>query len=235
MPPGTVLTAYTGPSNITANGTVVDSKNVTSCITIQASNVTIRNSRFAADCVFVIEVFVSGASLTIEDSEIDCQSAGATGLAVHDTVARRLNIHHCENGVDISHHVTVKDSYIHDGDGPGDAHVDGIQASWGADSLIEHNTILSRDTSSIIITNYDGHPSVNNTTITNNLMGAQTSARVAYVIYCPSAPSANFRVTNNRFLSQFPPVGGYSTGCSGGGEIVSGNVIHETNQPINLP
>jgi hypothetical protein len=40
------LTPYTGPTTITVDGTVIDSKQITTTITVKANRVTIRNSRF---------------------------------------------------------------------------------------------------------------------------------------------------------------------------------------------
>ena len=49
-----VTAAYTGPTNITAPGTVIDGKNITSCITVSAANVIIRSSRVACSGSSVI-------------------------------------------------------------------------------------------------------------------------------------------------------------------------------------
>ena len=44
---GVTLTTYTGPSTITVAGTVIDAKQITTCLTISAPNVTIKRSRIA--------------------------------------------------------------------------------------------------------------------------------------------------------------------------------------------
>ena len=238
VPPGTTLTTYsTGNYVTTSNGQVVQNLNVTNgCIMVDHHSVVIRNSEVR--CINVRSASAqnpANPALHVYDVTIVCNnSISDRGIEYKNFVAERLDISVCENGADINSYVTIRDSYLHDlGPTPvGEAHVDGLQASWGAHSRIEHNTILSRDTSSIAWFNYDGNATVPNWTITNNLLGAQTSASVAYVIYCPGGTPSNALITNNRFKSQYAPVGGYSTGCNRPGITWSGNVIHETGAPV---
>ena len=42
-----------------------------------------------------------------------------------------MNVHGCENGLDINQNITVEDSYIHDLYNPGSAHTDGAQLASG--------------------------------------------------------------------------------------------------------
>ena len=42
-----------------------------------------------------------------------------------------MNIHGCENGLDIDQNITVEDSYIHDLYNGAEAHTDGIQFASG--------------------------------------------------------------------------------------------------------
>jgi hypothetical protein len=178
--------------------------------------------------------------LHIYDVTIVCDTAETgsdRGVEYKNYTAERLDVSNCENGFDVNSFVTIRDSYIHDLDGPGpDPHIDGIQASWGKESTIEHNTILSWDTSAIIWGNYDGNPTVNDWTITKNLMGADPDApsSVAYTLYCPLEPVTNGAVTDNHFLSDPAPNNTYFYDtCESGGETFSGNVIHETGDPIS--
>ena len=73
----------------------------------------------------------AGTPLLIEDSEIDCQNTSGTAIGEANVTARRLNIHGCENGFNISQNVTVEDSYIHDMYNSAEAHTDGIQFATG--------------------------------------------------------------------------------------------------------
>ena len=238
VPRGTTLTPRSGSFTVSTNNTVIDAITTTGCITVTGYGVTIKNSKVG--CIVTEGSARDSANppLTVQDTEIVCPIPDwYTGLQDANLIAERLNIHGCANGVDINNHVTIRDSYIHDLFAEGEAHTDGIQAAHGSDSLIEHNTIYALDTSAIIITNYDGHPSVDNTTIRHNLLSAQDARSVSHLIYCTSVPSSNFHLIDNHFSIKFDPKGGvagFTTECSRGGEIQSGNVIHETGAPLTL-
>ncbi len=158
VPAGTSLTAYSGPSTITTNNTVIDSKTITNtCLTIQAQNVVIKNSKIQvtgtgfAGCSEALIGLVDDPngsfnnwSVTIQDSEIDCGGDppngwnNSTALGDAFITGLRLNIHGCENGGDVNQSFDIEDSYIHDlrqctaaecgGDG---SHTDGFQMGGG--------------------------------------------------------------------------------------------------------
>ena len=81
--------------------------------------------------VLVEDKSYTGTPLLIEDTEIDCQDLGGTAIAEAHFIARRVNIHGCENGLSINQNVTIEDRYIHDLYNGGDVHMDGIQLSFG--------------------------------------------------------------------------------------------------------
>ena len=94
----------------------------------------------------------TGTPLLLEDTEIDCQNTPGTAISETNVTARRLNIHGCENGLNINQNVTVEDSYIHDLYNSAEAHSDGIQFATGhlldgqivpgvVNVTIRHNTI----------------------------------------------------------------------------------------------
>jgi hypothetical protein len=114
VPAGTNLTAYNGPSTITTPNTVIDSKSM-GCVDIQTTGVIIRNSRIAGRCFFVVDVTGgSGTSVTIQDSEVDCQKSPNSGVVGDDITLLRVNIHGCENGGSVDGRWDMRDSYIHD-------------------------------------------------------------------------------------------------------------------------
>lgn len=249
-PTGT-LTAYTGPTNITTAGTVIDHKSVTSCIQISAANVVIRNSliRCAGTPILLLDdasTYNGRASLLVEDSEIDCRlSPGSTGIAEAHVVARRVDIYGCENGLSINQDVTLEDSYIHNLYNTGEAHSDDIQLSFGhwvgggyvccaLNVTIRHNTLystgISGDLGSSAIT-------ANKAPDENVLIDGNLMAGGSYTIYCDQFGSTgiNFRVTNNHFSTRFSPIiGAFGVSDECGDETQSGNVVHETGQPIHL-
>jgi hypothetical protein len=186
----------------------------------------------------------TGARLLIEDSEIDCKGTGGTAVGDTNITAVRLDIQGCENGFDIDANVTVQDSYIHDLYNSSEAHTDGIQLASGhyvgaslvpgaLNVTITHNTIygVGADGSlgtSAIISNSGGD--------TNILIQGNLLAGGAFTLYCEQGTQGvNYRVTDNHFSRKFSSkVGAYgpSTDCSD--ETQSGNVFHETAQPVTL-
>ncbi|MBA2954219.1 hypothetical protein GON03_07790 [Nocardioides sp. MAH-18] len=247
VPQGTALTAYTGGLTITKAGTVIDGK-ILGCIEVAAPGVVIRNSKITCKpnyaAVTVDDGSFSGAPLLLEDVEIDCQNFGGNAIGEANVTVRRANIHGCENGLDVNQNITVEDSYIHDLFNTAASHTDGIQfanfrlvgtdwVSGSANIVIRHNTIYgvgadgSLGTSAII-----SNPRNDiNILIERNLL-----AGGAYTLYC-DRPGAgiNYRVIDNHFSTRFSPkVGAFgpSDGCAD--EIRSGNVIHETGDPVRL-
>jgi len=236
VPAGTTLTAYTGPSNITTAGTVINGKSI-GCLQISAPGVVIRNSKISCNGFYALLQESGGAPMLIEDSEIDCQGSNGTGLADSNFTARRLDISGCENGLSINHDMTIEDSYIHDLTNSAEAHLDGIQFDpyVNANNItIRHNTIYgmgsdgSFGTSAIIDHSFRQN---SNVLIDGNLM-----AGGAATIYCSIGfTGINYRVTNNAFSTKFKSTVGFyfpSTECSD--ETQSGNYIYETGQPLHL-
>jgi hypothetical protein len=203
VPAGVALTVINGSVNLTTPGQVLEGKDIRGCVLVQAPNVTIRRSKVTCTDGYGIGSFpeeYSGGGLLIEDVEVTCANSSATAIGYYGLVARRVNLHNCENGFDIDDRVTVVDSYIHDMRPTDTGHTDGIQLAGGSDIVIRHNTIFNPDGTSAIIS----HPSANaNVTIEANLLGGG-----AYTLYCPRDSSTNFRVINNRFSTLFGPNGG---------------------------
>lgn len=142
VPSGTTLTAYTGPTNITTNNTVIDSKTISSELTISASGVVIKNSVISCACGLLVLIDDAGtyalsnnateAVLTIQDSELSCQDTpGSSALSEANYTVVRSEITHCENGLDINQNVSVTDSFIHDLYNGGASHADGAQFGCG--------------------------------------------------------------------------------------------------------
>ena len=246
VPSGTALSAYTGPSTISTPNTAIVGKTL-GCIRVTAPGVVIRNSRISCGGSVAIASFdgdYSGAALLIEDSEIECQNrAGSHGIGDANVTARRVNIHSCENGLDVNQNVVVEDSYIHDLYNGGGSHLDGIQlaghwtgsgfAQGAVNVTVRHNTIYGVGPggsfgTSAIISNSGGD--------TNILIEGNLLAGGAYTLYCEQGTKGvNYRVLNNRFSTRFGPKVGYygpSTDCSD--ETQSGNVYHETGMPLSL-
>ena len=247
VPSGTNLTNYTGSNTISTANTIIDGKNITTCINVTAPGVIIRRSKISCsggNVVNVTDGSFSGTGLLIEDTEIHCNDTNGNGIGEANFTARRVNIHGCENGLDMNQSIQLENSYIHDMFNSAQAHTDGMQFGFGhivngnivaggLNVTISHNTIYGMGVdgsfgTSAIISNrgFD-----TNILIENNLM-----AGGAYTLYCErNATGVNYRVINNRFSTRFGPnVGAFgpSTDCSD--EIQSSNKIEETGQLITL-
>ena len=235
VPAGTALTVMTGDLSITTPNTVLDGKDIRGCVVIHATGVVIKNSRISCTGFYVI-LSSTDASLTIQDSEIDCQLTRRDALADTNITAVRLNIHGCQHGVDMDRTVSLTDSYIHDLENDPVSHTDGVFLSEVArDLTIRHNTIFSRSPSGEDGTAAIISPSVSvgiatNVLVENNLLGGG-----AYTLYCEQAgPGVNFRVLNNRFTQRWEPtVGAYApwTDCQDEAQV-TGNVYAESGLPV---
>lgn len=137
VPAGTTLTAYAGANPVVTNGAIIDSKTVTGCLDINASNVTIRKSviNCASGTAVQQEDDGTATGLVVQDTEIECTgSVGGNGITEGNFTATRVEIRSCENGISLNQGVTLVDSWIHDledNNHDPDMHEDGVQFSCG--------------------------------------------------------------------------------------------------------
>ena len=239
-PDSATLVPYLGPTTITVPGTVIEGKNILSCITVSASNVVIRNSRIS--CSDSSVVWSGGTNLVVEDTEIVCGGTPATtGLTPENYTARRVEASRCENIFWAEHNVVIVDSYLHDPIpccGAGDPHTDSVQVPHGASNItIRHNRIYG---GYINQSNFGNSaitlgPGTSNVEVDDNLL-----AGGGYTLYCggeggssPPAEGTNNAFTNNRFTRALvSTVGGFGTMFDCADENIRGNVIHETGMPV---
>ena len=239
VPAGTSLTAYSGPSNITTNGTTVDSKTITSCITINATNVTFTKCLFqSGGCFWNVLSENEDAGLQLIDCEVDgldntsadsCVSGSGYSLL-------RCNIHGTPDGIKAGWNCVIQDRYIHDLALPEvDPHADGIQSLGTGSLTISHNTIIGEvGWTSCIILSTGSAPQMENISITNNLF-----AGGAYCVYGgyqsgvdDPAKTNNISITNNWFSTQV-----FSTGGAFGplASVDAPEVVHTGNKWYDGP
>ncbi len=229
VPPGTKLTVVNGDLEVTKAGAVVSGKDIRGCVTVDAPNVTIRDSKVTCTAYYGIGSFTgeySGGRLRIEDVEVDCQDHNTTAVGSFNVTALRMNIHGCENGFDIDNTFTVQDTYIHDLYEGATGHADGIQLAGGSNITITHNTIFDPGGTSAIISNPDKN---SNVLVQSNLM-----AGGAYTLYCPSDSSTDYRVIGNRVSTVFSSKGGEYGPWTDCGKVAvnTGNVWDNTLSPL---
>lgn len=158
VPAGTTLT-NSGSITVTVDGTVIDSRLVTGCITVQANNVTIKNTKvLGGTCFEPIHIIDPYRGLLIQDTEIDGQNsktcASAVGYGGYTLL--RANIHGCTDGPHLggAANITIQDSYIHDlfNDGSTDAiQAYNLNLAVGNSVKITHNTLEGGGNSTIFI------------------------------------------------------------------------------------
>jgi hypothetical protein len=225
--PSGPLTVSTRTSYATAGETIANVQ-INGCTVVRAAGVTFRNVLFnATGCFWGVQSLSSG--LSIVDSEITCSGNNGTGIGSAGFSLLRVDIHNCENGLDVGSNASLVDSWIHDMETDNGAHTDGVQIGQGSSNLVfRHNTIAMAApgaTSAIISWDEQAGPQQQGVVIDANLLSGGT-----YTLYCPRYDTSDTRVTNNRFG---PYEYGSSNACTGSHVSAwSGNVIDATGAPL---
>lgn len=229
VPSGTTLTP-SGGMTVTTAGAVIDGRDISGQVVVNAPNVTIRNSRIRSTAFRPVQNNSTG--LTIQDVEIDGLDANGDCFGNSNATLIRVNMHDCENGLNVSGDVTVTDSWIHDLDSDNGAHTDGAQFNQGAtDIVFRHNVIEpvpgTGGATSCIIMWDEGNPQNARVWIENNrLLGQGT----AFTVYTPrQSGGTDIYVRGNRMREG---VYGYNGGSSAFVTDWSGNVDDVTGTPV---
>jgi hypothetical protein len=218
VPPGTTLTP-SGPLTITTTGAVIDRREISGQVVVNAPNVTIRNSRIRSNAMWVVDNNSTG--LVIEDSEIINQPVSGkpnchNGIGNSNLTVRRTEITGCENALNIDGpgNVTFVDNYVHDLDvvgpswvfGTSGPHTDGIQMQeGGANLVIRHNWISPQDS---------GTPASTSAIIMHHLAGVQNSnawiednyldgSHASYALYAPRSQTHDVYINRNRMYKGY--------------------------------
>ena len=229
---GTTLTAYTGPATITTAGTVIESKQITSCLVIKANNVTIRNSLISSGgCFFNVLADNGNTGLQLVDVEIDGRGnlGGDSAINGGGFTCLRCDLHGTVDGIKAQSDVVVQDSWIHDLAIGNDSHNDGIQ-SLGTTSLkvLRNRIVMADGATSAVILSTGSASDMRNVQIDGNVLGG--GAFTVYGGYQASSDAlskvSNIAVTNNKFTtSVFARSGAYGALTSVDSPVVvSGNV-----------
>lgn len=234
-PPGLALKP-SGELIVTQPGAVISGLDIRGMVTIKAPNVTIVNCRITAASFSVVQIPADVTGTTVKTSEIDGvghDNAGSNGINGQGTFIGN-NIHHVENGVNVTGPSLIRDNYIHDLRASGTPHYDGILIDGGHDVATLHNTIINdhAQTSAVMIDNYFG--AVSNIKVDNNILSGG-----GYTVYDGAdfnkTPVTGVSFTNNHMESGH---WGY-TDFSGDTPVYSGNVndgaalIAKLNTPAN--
>ncbi len=183
VPAGTVLTNYTGPCTITTAGTVIDSKNINCNLTIDAANVTIRNSKIVAT-----NIAVNNGPFTFTDNEVNFgNNINGEGFVGGNYTILRANIYGGKRQVWCLNNCTLKDSYLHDqlADPTGVTHESAVRVEQY--TTLEHNTLLCNAPNfppdagcSANQTGYPDFAPIHHNTMRKNLYMATTGGYCSY-------------------------------------------------------
>jgi hypothetical protein len=233
VPAGTVLTAYTGPKTITVAGTVIDGKDISSNLVINAKNVVIRNSKIHGTSGTGVAVNAPN-HVDITDSEI---YGFEVGITYDSWTGTRLNLHDLTfDSIKMSSNATLQDSWIHAPKPTSDAHWDGIQIQNGVvNTVIKHNVIDAGD-QSVVDTNSalflvpDLDSSTNGPlTVTGNWLNGGN-----YTVYCLDGRDGqtirDITISGNRFGADHK----YGYSYVNVPITQSGNVLDATGKPYTL-
>ncbi len=200
--PAGVALSPSGSLTVTTPGTVIDARDITGTVNINASNVTLTRSRVNGSSYSVIRVADNVTNVTISDVEVNgrgLSGTGGSGGIIGPATVVRANVSGVENGLVPGSGSVLRDNFIHGLSSPGAPHYDGIQIDGGQSNIsIDHNTVDLREwdqTSAVMIDNWFGP--VSNVAVSNNkLLGA------GYTVYSDGQFSggsiSGVSFTNNR-------------------------------------
>jgi hypothetical protein len=147
VPSGTTLTA-SGTITVTTPGTVIDAKNVTGSIFVNANDVTIENTKVTMDGgYFGIRVADGVTGTKILHSEITTPNGGYTGILIANGTVCACNISRWENGATIGAGTIMQANYIHALEGDATGHFDAIEHYSGDHVRVYGNVLLVNDSS----------------------------------------------------------------------------------------
>jgi hypothetical protein len=221
-----------GGLNITTNGTVISGLNITGNVQINASNVTIKNSKITGK----IEVFQGPA--VFQRIEIagpgTAAASGEKAIGWSNYTCDGCNVYGWGKAFYMNDNVTIKNSWVHglavSGDpGNGGSHNEAIFTQGGSNYTITNNRLDagSAPNYSASIALYGQQKAVQNALVEGNLLNGG-----GYCLYAGNESGIapiNARYINNTFgnsfyanCGQFGPVTGY---VSGNGNQWTGNVF----------
>ena len=194
------LTAYTGPSNVTVNGTVIEGKQINGRLTIEADNVIIRNSRITSDDWYGL--LNNGRNTLVEDSTFNGPTRTASVADYAGTLtARRIDVSGGQDGVRLARNSVLEASYVHDLSSREDDHNDAVTADGFTGVRIIGNTILNENTQTAAVWIGDPRYAASEVELRGNLLGGG-----GYTIY---AGHGALTVADNQFTTRYFPRSGY--------------------------
>jgi hypothetical protein len=207
-----VLTPYTGPTNISTAGTVINDAAISNgCLYVSAPNVTIENSTITGlGCFGAIHSASTGLivhDVTIDGLNQDPGGSETYGIFGDNWSAQRVNIDHISEPLNGCHDVSVTDSWVHDLYVSSITHNEDLYCGGtsGGTLTVRHNSFANQATQTATVYLAGDFSGVQNVTVDDNLLNG-----AGYTIYGGhiGAQDANIKITNNHFM-RLPQVGAF--------------------------
>jgi hypothetical protein len=236
-----------GLITVTVAGLVIDARDITGCISVQANNVTIKRTRVRGGFCGTnqIQIVPGYSGILIEDTEVDGmnQNAFAAGIGGTGFTCLRCNVHNVGQGFNTGadYPTVIQDSYVHDLYTCCGSHNEDIYVgdSYPATLTIRHNNLQNAAGQTSAISLFADFGPIQQVRVDNNLLNGG-----GYTLYggssCPKAyctQTSSIVVTNNHFgrlfyanCGQYGPVTAFDP--TRPGNVWSGNVWDDTGQPI---
>lgn len=259
---GTSFTTFSGDMNVTTASAIIENYDVTGTITINASNVTVRNCKInASGQQYGIGLQAGFTNAFIHHCEVYGVPINANRPASHvltaiacdfdHTMVAEIafcNVHGIENAIGGAKH-NIHDNYLHDFAiwqvGGDTDHTDGVQSgdnNGAGGQTIVHNTIIAFCTggdlapapgSSCIALQTDMHDVL----IENNFLSSGSNTLYGNA-QNGTGSSVNTIIRNNHFSNFYASFGGgvfSGFNQASSGFVWTGNIIHETGVAVPGP
>jgi hypothetical protein len=245
---GVTLRSYTGPSTITAPGTVIDGKDIVGDLNIQADDVKVTRSRVRGH---ITTGDGDNSGIVIQDVEVNPGNVNGSRAAIGSSgfTCLRCNVYNAGQGFNITGDVTIRDSYVHDLFGQGTSHNEPVISNGGGPFTIVHNELVAKfnpattgGAMSASLALYGDFRPIRDVLVQNNRFNLANGG--SYCVYAGSVPgkahptASNTRFVDNRFArtqsqcGQYGPVDSYD-GVNG--NAWTGNVWDDTGKVMSPP
>ncbi|MEV4342920.1 hypothetical protein AB0J83_00370 [Actinoplanes sp. NPDC049596] len=224
-------------------GTVIDGADMRADISVEANNVTIKNTRVITAGEWGIIQREGFSGLVVQDSEIRGNGKDRLQHAIFnlggDITIKRTDMSICSDAISTNSGL-IEDNYLHDPIYFDGDHTDMIQSNSGPAAgkqlVIRHNTVINTLDQTAAVALFQDFGVQHSALIENNLL-----AGGGYALYAGAGKlgtSHNIKILNNAFSREVHAKGGQYGPVSywdahGSGNVWQGNVWADTGKPVN--
>ncbi|MXG89964.1 hypothetical protein [Nocardioides flavescens] len=235
--PAGVALSPSGSLVVTKPGTVIDGLDIQGCLTVQANNVTVKNTRITCtnpSRARAVRMTSGAKGLLITDSEVNGTGTTDIGIEASSAVIRRVEVSNVNDGIRIGNDILIEDSWVHDLTRLGSGHPDAVQGISAQNVVIRDNTLNPRNyttgdlgNAAIMLGSEAGTKLSRNVTITGNFLdGGNYSLNVSGSITASALEVRdNIFGTDSRYGPVISPVRV---------PIGRGNVVNTTGLPVTV-